>query len=393
MKQVLLFLVVILCFLKPVKSLANPLKNKKVNAEEILTAVHAKLNSLQNMSLVYSRELNYASENYHNEMTGNVYLEFNSADTLTGFKYQFESNDLKEVFNGTEKFDLLKKEKTIAVELQPQKQSFRPSFFYNSVITLRNIIPLIINDQTIRKEIRDTLVNSQPAWLITLTLYKKIISYAGTQFDSISLNRHITYHITVNKKDNLPVGVKQTNDVNNDFTATRFTNIKINTVQPDELSWFYSTYTREYTLKQKDTLHLVSTGTNAGNWALPFYNKNASLSLADFKGKVVLLDFWIKNCGPCIESVPYLNSLEAKFKNKNVVFLSINTYDSKPDINWFCNKHHVDYKVLMNGNDVAKRYGVAAFPTFLIVDQKGVIVYAGEGLDKSKIEAMLNTLL
>jgi len=393
MKQASLFLVTIVCLSSSFKAIGNPPKNKNITAEEALIAIHAKLNKLQTISLVYSRELNYASENYHNEMTGNIYLEFNSSDTLTGFKYQFESDDLKEIFNGTEKFDLLKKEKAIVVEPQPQKKSFRPSFFYNSIVTLRNIVPILIADRTIKKEIKDTMIDNQSAWLITLTLYKKTVSYLGSQFDSISLNRQIIYRITVNVKDSLPTSVIQTNDANNDFTATKFADIKINPVQPNELSWFYSTYTNEYKKKQQDTLQLVATGINAGNWTLPLYNNNAELSLADLKGKVILLDFWIKNCGPCIESVPYLNSLEEKFKNKNVAFLSINAYDSKRDISWFCNKHNVDYKVLINGKEIAKKYGITAFPTFLIIDKQGTIAYANEGLDKLRIEAIINALL
>lgn len=393
MKQALLFLVVITCLSGSSSAWPSSSRIKKPTAEEILTALHIKLNKLQNVHLIYSRELNYASENYHNEMTGNFYLQYDSSDTVVGFKYQFESDDIREVFNGTEKFDLLKKEKAIAVEHQPQKQSFRPSFFYNSIITLKNIIPAVLDDETIKKEIKDTTIDNQYTWLLTLTLYKKVFNYTGTQFDSITLNRHIIYRVAVNPKDSLPIAVIQANDVNNDFTATRFKDIKINTEQPNELSWFYSTYTNEYKPKLQDTSRLVATGVNAGNWTLPLYNKKTTLSLTDFKGKVVLIDFWIKNCGPCIESVPYLNSLEEKFKTKNVQLLSINSYDSEKDISWFCNKHGVNYKVLMNGNNVAGKYGINAFPTFMIIDKQGVVSYINEGLDKSKIESVLNALL
>lgn len=109
-----------------------------------------------------------------------------------------------------------------------------------------------------------------------------------------------------------------------------------------------------------------------------------------------MLDFWIKNCGPCIQSVPHLNELQKKFKDKNFKLISINSYDSKEDISRFCNKHKIDYMVLVNGKRVAKEYGVSGFPTFFIIDKSGKIIYSHIGHDASKqleIEQVINNAL
>jgi thiol-disulfide isomerase/thioredoxin len=128
---------------------------------------------------------------------------------------------------------------------------------------------------------------------------------------------------------------------------TSFTSIDTNATSPTELSWYYSSYTKEYKPVKKNTAGvLLSNGTLAPDWKLETYNNNKTISLSNLKGQIILLDFWIKNCGPCIQSVPYLNELQNKFKDKNFKLISVNSYDSKEDISWFCNKHNT---VLMNG--------------------------------------------
>ena len=181
--------------------------------------------------------------------------------------------------------------------------------------------------------------------------------------------------------------------MNDDFIKTSFTNINITPDQRTENSWYYSTYTDEYKLaKQKEISQLISVGSIAPDWTLSFYNKNENVSLSRFKGKVILLDFWFKNCSPCIESVPHLNAINTKFKNKKLEVLGINTWDLKKDIAWFCNKHKVAYNILMNGKDLAERYGIDAFPTMILIDKEGKVLYSG-GFDQSRIEKLIEKAL
>lgn len=53
------------------------------------------------------------------------------------------------------------------------------------------------------------------------------------------------------------------------------------------------------------------------------------VSLADFKGKVVLLDFWYPNCGPCMNAMPYLEDLYNKYKDAGLVFLGVNGFEEQ----------------------------------------------------------------
>lgn len=86
--------------------------------------------------------------------------------------------------------------------------------------------------------------------------------------------------------------------------------------------------------------------------------------------------------------MPHLNELQKKFKGKSFKIISINSYDSREDVKWFCNKHQTNYSVLLNGKPVAEKYGVSAFPTFFIIDKTGKIIYSNMGYDSSALSKM-----
>jgi thiol-disulfide isomerase/thioredoxin len=141
---------------------------------------------------------------------------------------------------------------------------------------------------------------------------------------------------------------------------------------------------------------LLPNGSISLDWQLKVYDESTMLRLNELKGNVVLLDFWIKNCGPCIQSVPHLNELNNKFTDKNFKLISINSYDAKEDVKWFYDKHKIKYTVLMNGKEVATSYGVSSFPTIFILDKTGKIIYSHAGYDasvQSAIEAVIENSL
>ena len=387
-----------LLFLQSGSAYSQNIVSNSSNPDSVLIRAYDKLNSLKNIKCDNIRELNYSSENYHNTSKWIVYYDFQSTDTIAGFKYQIDDSTSKQVFNGTEKFDLDKKGKTIQIKDNPTRKSFSSlSALYNSIVTLRNILPLIISDKSATKSISDTAINNNLYDLITINIGKRRIQNLGGGFDSIKTKYNFIYKIIADKNTFLPIEVLQANDMNNDFIKTTFTNIQTNSNPPSESSWYYSTYMNTYKMAG-DTVarQLLSNGSTPPDWKLKVYNESKMLQLNELKGNVVLLDFWIKNCGPCILSVPHLNELNDKFKGKNFKIISINSYDSKEDVKWFYDKHKIKYTVLMNGKDVAEKYGVSGFPAFFIVDKAGKIIYSHAGYDTSvpsEIEAVIKNSL
>lgn len=360
------------------------------SADSILIEVTRKLNTLKRFEYEDTRELSYPSENYHKISSWKVFCDFEVFDTLTGFKYQSEDSTAKEIFNGAEKFRLDKKAMTIQINDHPDKSIFQQlPFLYNSIVTLRNILPLLISDPAVPRTAIDTTVDGIPCTQITMHLGKRRIQNLGHALDPMTTKYNFIYKVLIQKAGGLPYEIIQANDMNSDRITTTFTHLNPNPGSPDELSWYYSTYTNSYRREEKATTpQLIATGTHAPSWRLGSPISSNTISLDDLKGQVVLLDFWIKNCGHCIESVPHLNQLKEKFKDQPVKIISINAYDSNTDIEWFCNKHNIQYTVLSNGQAVAKEYGVDGFPTFIIIDKSGKVVYSNPGFGPSTRSTM-----
>ncbi|MCY3665067.1 MAG: TlpA disulfide reductase family protein [Gemmatimonadetes bacterium] len=101
------------------------------------------------------------------------------------------------------------------------------------------------------------------------------------------------------------------------------------------------------------------------------------VSLSQFKGQVVLLDFWASWCGPCIDDLPYLRQVKEKTADWPVVFLNISL--DADDAAWreAIDKHEikgVHVRADGWGAEVAKTYQVMGIPSYYLVDSQGLIV-------------------
>jgi peroxiredoxin len=95
----------------------------------------------------------------------------------------------------------------------------------------------------------------------------------------------------------------------------------------------------------------------------------------DLAGKIIVLNFWFIGCPPCRMEIPELNKLvEQNAKREDVVFLAV-ALDEQDAIQEFVKQHPYSYALVPNGRYVAAQYGINSYPTNLVVDRQGKVVF------------------
>jgi cytochrome c biogenesis protein CcmG/thiol:disulfide interchange protein DsbE len=96
--------------------------------------------------------------------------------------------------------------------------------------------------------------------------------------------------------------------------------------------------------------------------------------MADYKGKVVLLNFWATWCGPCKVEIPAFVELYDKYKDKGLVIVGISVDDSPEQLQAFMKEFHMNYPVLQMHPDVETAYGpFYGYPTSFFIARDGSI--------------------
>jgi len=115
------------------------------------------------------------------------------------------------------------------------------------------------------------------------------------------------------------------------------------------------------------------------------------VSLSDFKGKVVIIDFWATWCVPCKASFPYIKKAIQKYADdNNVKFIFINTYENQKttveDVKRFISQNNYPFDVLLDKDSkTANKYGLTGIPTKIFIDKNGNKRYMSAGFDENKI--------
>jgi peroxiredoxin len=137
-----------------------------------------------------------------------------------------------------------------------------------------------------------------------------------------------------------------------------------------------------------------SGGNVAADFTLPDMNgKNVRLS--DYRGKVVLLEFWATWCPPCRASIPGIEKLFKAYKDKGLVILAVSLDEGGWDsVKSFISSNGMTYTVLKGNDDVSASYQVRTIPMMLIVDKDGRISkrYLGFG-NEEDLEKDIKTIL
>jgi len=121
-----------------------------------------------------------------------------------------------------------------------------------------------------------------------------------------------------------------------------------------------------------------------------------TVSLSDFQGKVVVLDFWATWCPPCVMEIPHFIELYEQYKDQGFAIVGISLDRGGISVvKSFAQKYRVNYPILMTDGQVDKAYGgIPSIPTTFVIDSAGNIRQKYVGYqEKAVFEADIKALL
>ena len=137
-------------------------------------------------------------------------------------------------------------------------------------------------------------------------------------------------------------------------------------------------------------------GDQAPDWTLED-SKRKTHRLEDYRGELVLVDFWATWCGPCKRAMPGLQKLHRQYEKEGLNVIGINVWEENPHeaVGYMQSKRY-DYQLLLRGDSVAKRYGVKGIPSYFLIGPEGEILYTARGFSprvEEELEATIRDAL
>lgn len=128
----------------------------------------------------------------------------------------------------------------------------------------------------------------------------------------------------------------------------------------------------------------IEVGAEAPDMAIERLQGEGEVSLADHRGKWVLLNFWASWCDPCRDEAPAIEKFSRE--NEDVVVIGMDSNDLSPDAIKFAEEYDITYELLHDGNgDFMDSYNVKGLPESFLIDPDGNIAYIYRGPVDDKI--------
>jgi thiol-disulfide isomerase/thioredoxin len=110
----------------------------------------------------------------------------------------------------------------------------------------------------------------------------------------------------------------------------------------------------------------------------------------DLENNVIVLNFWARWCGPCIEELPELNKLVDSYQAENVLFFAP-TLETGQDLDGFLSNREFKYKVVPRADKIYNSLKVFGLPTHVVINQNGIVKFIQIGTDIETIYEVLST--
>jgi len=384
MRYILTITIVLLSLLLGVSSCNSggdtPLK---LTSDELLVEVDANLKEVKSVGYNLDFKFEDLAKNKFYQTTLNAKIARNSSDSEVGAKFRYSFDDGNQMSYDGETFRLLEADKSNVIIVDNENGA--ANFIFSN--TLNGSFNFFMSpvDSVYQK----FLIESDSAWVaednenIRRFVFKKYM-----QADDI-----LVYgDWTIDKKLKVPIKYIEQNIMAGDTSRVtlNFSNMVLN--QDYDASLFTAEtpegFAENYFKLDDMVQPTLAQGAFAPEWSLKD-NKGKSFSLAQYKGKPVLIDFWGTWCVWCVRSFPQLKSLYETYNSAGVQFVGISCQEPpNADPQAFAKDKGIDYTILLNGDNVAQDYKVQGFPTLYVLDKEGRVAYIHSGFDENLEETL-----
>jgi thiol-disulfide isomerase/thioredoxin len=132
---------------------------------------------------------------------------------------------------------------------------------------------------------------------------------------------------------------------------------------------------------------LLPTGAPAPDWTL-LDAGGVKHTLSDYRGRVVVMDFWATWCKPCEKLMPQMQKLHERYAARGVTVFGVNSWEQNDPADLMRRKR-LTYTLLLNGEGIAESYGVINLPVVYVIDASGAILYRHEGLGGDELSRVI----
>lgn len=109
-------------------------------------------------------------------------------------------------------------------------------------------------------------------------------------------------------------------------------------------------------------------------------NSGKNIKLSEYRGQVVLLNFWASWCGPCRQEMPLLNNMQKKYGKLGFAILGVNVEEDSSPAKSYLKDIQVTFPILFDTeNKASKAYNVSAMPSTVMIDRNGKMRYLHKG--------------
>jgi thiol-disulfide isomerase/thioredoxin len=123
----------------------------------------------------------------------------------------------------------------------------------------------------------------------------------------------------------------------------------------------------------------------------------AEFTLEHYRGQVLIVDFWASWCKPCRESIPWLNELQARYRDRGLVIVGVNVDAERGDAEKFLSAVPISFEVVFDpGGSLAREFKVPGMPATYLFDRDGMLAashFGFRGPQRAPFESQVQALL